>query len=460
MKLPTFKFIKKIFSLSYLKGYPWKDSFQSLKFLPRVFSRLEKIVLLGLFGVVIFGSGWLSYCSWLGGTKLVAAPGGQFREGLVGESKDLDKNLARLVNAGLTKYDKDKNIVGDIADKWEIKNDGKVYEFHLRDGFNSQDLASQILAKNIWQDIDISTSDPQILRFTFKQPFSPFLYTSTAPIFPYGPYRIAKESKNEVDLAANENYYDGRPYLNTIIIKLYSNQDEVIKAAKRGDIDGFGLPNDLVQIDGFSRFEMSLPRDLILFFNLSRPALQDKNVREALKENRPINKELNLRLVTSDSPKNLEIAKKMIDKWNQNNIKITLDVKDNVTLQKTTIPKRDYDLLLYGLDYGEDPDPYPFWHSSQIKEDGMNLSNFKNLQADRLLEEARQEFDFKKREEDYAAFEKILDAEIPMFVVEHQNYYYHISKKIFGIDYIVGTNEADRFLNVASWYNETKRVKK
>lgn len=460
MKFPPLKFKKKSFGLSRLQQYPWKDSLQSLKFLPKVFSRLEKIVLLGLFGMILFGSGWLIYHAWLGGTKLVAARGGQFREGLVGESKDVDKNLARLVNAGLTKYDANKNIVGDIADKWEIKNDGKVYEFHLKDGFNSQDLASQILAKNVWQDIDISTPDPQILTFTFKQPFSPFLYASTAPIFPYGPYRIAKESKNEVDLAANESYYDGRPYLNTIIIKLYSSQDEVIKAAKRGDIDGFGLPNDTSQIDDFSKFEMNLPRDLILFFNLSHPSLQDKNVRKALKENTSINKDLNLRLVTSDSPKNQEIAKTMIDKWTQNGIKVTMDVKDNVTLQKTTIPKRDYDLLLYGLDYGEDPDPYPFWHSSQIKEDGMNLSNFKNTQADRLLEEARQEFDFKKREEDYAAFQKILDAEIPMFVVEHQNYYYQTSKNILGINYIVGSNEADRFLNTASWYTETKRVKK
>ncbi len=460
MKLPSLKFKKRLFARNFLQEYPWKDSLQAMKFLPKVFSRLEKFVLLTLFGMILFGSGWFIYHAWLEGTKLVAAHGGQFREGLVGESKDIDKNLTRLVNAGLTRYDKDKNIVGDIAEKWEVKNDGKIYEFYLREGFDSQDLASQILAKNVWRDIDISTPDPRTLTFTFRQPFSPFLYTSTEPIFPYGPYRIAKENKNEVELAANESYYDGRPYLNTIIIKLYSSQDEVIKAAKRGDIDGFGLPAESYQIGDFLKFEMNLPRDLILFFNLSRPSLQDKNVRKALKENTSINKDLNLRLVTSDSPKNEEIAKIMIEKWAQNGIKVNLDIKDNVTLQKTTIPKRDYDLLLYGLDYGEDPDLYPFWHSSQTKEDGMNLSNFKNTEADKLLEQARQEFDFKKREDDYIAFRKILDSEIPMFVVEHQNYYYQISKNVGGVDYIVGSNEADRFLNVASWYTETKRIKK
>jgi ABC-type transport system substrate-binding protein len=386
--------------------------------------------------------------------------GGEFREGIIGESKDIDKHLPRLINAGLTKYDKDKNIVGDIADRWEIKENGRVYEFHLREGFSSEDLANQILAKNLWPDITISTPEPSIITFSFKQSFSPFLYTSTAPIFPYGPYRIAKENKKEIELVANDSYYAGRPHINKIIIKLYGNQDDLIKAAKRGEIDGFGLSTDFPVIEKFLKFEMKLPRDLILFFNLSRPSLKDINVRKALKEGTSPGKELDLKLVTSDSPKNRELAKAMVEKWSANGIKITLDIKDNVTLQKEIFPKRDYDLLLYGLDYGEDPDPYPFWHSSQIKEDGRNLSNFKNTKADKLLEQARQEFDFAKREEEYAEFQKILDSEIPMFVVEHQNYFYQVAENIYGIEYIVGANEADRFLNVASWYMETKRIRK
>ena len=106
--------------------------------------------------------------------------------------------------------------------------------------------------------------------------------------------------------------------------------------------------------------------------------------------------------MTSDNPKNIELARNIVEKWAKNGVKINLDVKDNVSLQKTVIPKRDYDLLLYGLDYGEDPDPYPFWHSSQIKDDGKNLSNFKNVKADKLLEAARQEFDFQNwREKKY-----------------------------------------------------------
>ena len=209
MKLPKLKnLVKK------LKEYPWKETVQSLRFLSQVFSRPEKIIILSLFGMLFILIFILGYNDWLSKTKLVATYGGEFREGIVGESKDLDKHLARLLNAGLTKYDSQKNIVGDLADQWEIKDSGKVYEFHLREGFFSEDLANQVISKNLWQDISISSPEPQILTFTFKQPFSPFLYTSTEPVFNYGPYRISKESKDEIELSARDDYYAGKPFIN------------------------------------------------------------------------------------------------------------------------------------------------------------------------------------------------------------------------------------------------------
>lgn len=451
------RFKKIIFKI---RQYPWRQSAQSLRFLPSVFSKWEKVIILILSVVVVVFSGIIGYNRWLGSTQETPQYGGVFREGVVGEAKDLDKHLPRLVNAGLTKYDLEKNIVGDLAKNWDINENGRVYVFHLNSQFSSEDLAGQIISRGLWQDIDISTPDSSTITFTFKQPFSPFLYTSTEPIFPYGPYQVSRENKAEIELSARDDYYAGRSYLDKIIIKLYTNQNELLRAARRGEIDGFSTTQDPGALNGFSKYEMKLSRELLIFFNLSNKDLQDINVRKALKENSSPGKTLELRLVTSDTDKNLAIAKKIVEKWGQNGVKINLDVKDNVTLQKTTILKRDYDVLLYGLDYGEDPDPYPFWHSSQIKEGGKNLANFKNTKGDKLLEEARQEFDFKKREEKYTEFQKILDSEIPAFKVETETLFYEVAKKVKGIEKIVGCYETDRFLNVAKWYIETKRVKK
>lgn len=446
--------------ITVVKKYPWFKTVKSIKFLPQVFNRWEKIAILFFSVLIIASVGAIIVSQWLNQTQSVADNGGILREGIVGESKDMDKHIVRLVNAGLTRYDSQKNVTADMAQSWEIKEDGKVYVFHLKPNFNAEDLANSIINKDIWKDIEISTPDPQTITFTFKQSFSPFLYTSTEPIFEYGPYRISKESKNEVELSARDDYFGGRPYIDKILIKFYKNQDDLLKAARRGDIDSFALSQDTETIPGFQKQEMKLARDLMVFFNLSNKDLQDVNVRKALKENSSVGKPLKLRLVTSDNQKNVEIAQKIAEKWRKNGIEVNLEIKDNITLQKDIIPKRDYDVLIYGLDYGEDPDPYPFWHSSQIKEDGKNLSNFKNTPSDKLLEEARQELDFQKREEKYAEFQKILDSEIPAFAVEHENLYYQISQKVFGVQKIVGSFESDRFLNANSWYIDTKRVRK
>lgn len=458
MKISKFLNWRKIFSQ--VKSYPWKESVQALKFLPRAFKIREKIILLALSGLILVFLGIFFVNRWIVSTQVIPENGGVLQEGIVGTSKNLDQHLARLVNGGLTKYDAQKNIVGDLAPKWDIAEEGKAYVFHLNPQFGSEDLASQIINKGLWKDIEIDTPDPVTLTFRFKQPFSPFLYTSTEPIFPYGPYRITKESKNEVELSARADYYAGQPYIEKIIIKLYNNQDDLLRAVSRGEIDSFALTTDTPTLAGFQKLEMKLSRQLMVFFNLSNKELQDLNLRRSLKENTNSGRQLEFRLVASDNQKNVEIAKGIAEKWAKNGIKINLGFKDNVALQKTVIPKRDYDILLYGLDYGEDPDPYPFWHSSQNKEDGRNLSNFKNTKADKLLEDARQEFDFKKREEKYAEFQKILDAEIPAFVVEQDALYYQISNDIKGVDRIVGSFEADRFLDIAKWYINTKRVKK
>ncbi len=444
---------------SKIKRFPLRDNFFSLRFLNKVMTLSEKIIVLILIVLIIGLGSIIWYQSWIKSTQLIPGSGGKFVEGFVGESKNLGEHTTRLLNAGLTKYDNEGKVVGDIAQNWDINEGGKVYIFHLREGFNAEDLILQIKNANVWQDIDISAPDEVTLKFTFKQPFSPFLNISTEPIFNYGPYKITKEYKDGVELQSREDYYNGQANISKLFIKFYQTEEALIRAAEKGDIQAYSLRNDEAPLDNFTKFEMKLPRDLNVFFNLSKKELQDINVRRALKENISPGKELNLRLVTSDNDKNNELATHLVDQLSQKGIKITLDVKDNVTLQKETIPKRDYDLLLYGLDYGEDPDPYPFWHSSQIKVDGKNLSNFKNAKADKLLEDARQEFDSAKRESYYEEFQKILDSEIPMFVVEHQNFYYYVSDEIKGIENTKISSETDRFVNVASWYIKTKRVK-
>ena len=59
---------------------------------------------------------------------------------------------------------------------------------------------------------------------------------------------------------------------------------------------------------------------------------------------------------------------------------------------------RDYDACVLGWSVGLDPDPYQIWHSSQRqKGKGFNFVDYNNPRVDRLIEEARTEFDQDKQ---------------------------------------------------------------
>jgi ABC-type transport system substrate-binding protein len=76
-------------------------------------------------------------------TKPVPSFGGNYTEGVVGqprfinpiygETNDVDRSLIDLVFSGLMTYDKDGNIVKDLAKDVQVSDDGKNYTFTLRD---------------------------------------------------------------------------------------------------------------------------------------------------------------------------------------------------------------------------------------------------------------------------------------------------------------------------------------
>jgi peptide/nickel transport system substrate-binding protein len=47
-------------------------------------------------------------------------------------SDSASHNVARMIYNGLVKYDKDMNIVGDLAESWKVSPNGLVITFHLR----------------------------------------------------------------------------------------------------------------------------------------------------------------------------------------------------------------------------------------------------------------------------------------------------------------------------------------
>jgi len=434
-------------------------------FFNRLFSVLsfyEKIILAILLGIIIIAGSLLGWKNYLRKTTAVPAHGGSYTEGiLVQKASDIAPVIEKLTKIGLTRFDNEGNLQPDLAEKWEIKNEGKSYIFYLKPFASSSEVADILSTKKeIIQDIKIETPEKNKLILELKQSYAPLLNLVSEPIFPYGPYEIEKESKREIRLKARDDFYQGKPYIEKIILKLYPDQESLIQAFNYKEIDGLAQNSIEINPKGYNIYSMSLPRWLVLFFNLKQEVLNNKEIRQKLINKEKLDKNLDLTLVTLDKEKNVAKAEEIRNQWQELGVNLTIISYDAMILQKEVIPNRDYDLLLYGIDYGRDPDPYPFWHSSQANREGLNLANFENVDADKILEEARQTPDKTKRKELYDRFQKILDEEAPAIFLEQTNWKYIVSKKIKGIRDHPGIIPADRYNEVWKWWIKEKRKRK
>ncbi len=82
-----------------------------------------------------------------------------------------------------------------------------------------------------------------------------------------------------------------------------------------------------------------------------------------------------------------------------------------VFIQK--IEDHNFDACTMGWSLGWETDPYQIWHSSQAVEKGSNFVGFKSEEADKLIEDARREFDPEIRRGMYYRLQEIIHDEQP-----------------------------------------------
>lgn len=165
-----------------------------------------------------------------------------------------------------------------------------------------------------------------------------------------------------------------------------------------------------------------------------------------------------INLTTVDYPENRKAAEVIEADWRAIGVKTDITLVDPIRIQKDVIKPREYEAFLYGEIIGPDPDPFPFWHSSQADDPGLNLAQFKDKEADRLLVEARGTTDAKVREDDYKSFQDILAKQLPAIFLYSPTYTEALDKKIRGFNIQRISTPADRFNNLSDWYIKTRRT--
>lgn len=166
---------------------------------------------------------------------------------------------------------------------------------------------------------------------------------------------------------------------------------------------------------------------------------------------------LKFTLTTINQPELVKVANLLKNYWQS--VGVSVDIKTaSITELKPIIKTRSYDALLYGEALGSEPDLYPFWHSSQKIDPGLNLSSYENKNADKLLKEAREILDEPTKAQKYEVLQDIIISDAPALFLYNPNYIYWTSQKIKGIDTEKIIDPAKRFSNINSWFIKTKRV--
>lgn len=170
--------------------------------------------------------------------------------------------------------------------------------------------------------------------------------------------------------------------------------------------------------------------------------------------------ELSFGIITADWPELSRTADILKAQWEKIGVKVDVKVLTVSDMQQNYIRPREYDALLFGQSISFNPDLYPYWHSSQKRDPGLNLAMFDNKDADTILDSIRQESDPEKRDGQLQELQKILAQEKPAIFLYSPLYLYPTNNMLRGDEVENIASPSKRFSQVHLWYVKTKRVLK
>lgn len=558
-------------------------------------SSLTERVIFAVFALLLIAVSFILFWK-VNAASMVEVParGGVLAEGITGTPRfinpllansDADRDLTSLIYAGLLKPTPSGALRKELAASYDVSDDGRTYTFTLKDDIyfhdgepiTSDDVVFTINmakdpdlkspARSNWTGVGVEKLGPKQVRFRLDEPYSPFLENATIGILPkhiwknatseeftfsrYNRHPIGAGAFEVSDVALNsaglptsyrlkafDHYTLGGPYISTLLIKLYTNESELVEAYANGDIDALagvspeyakGLAEDGARVE-----TAVLPRVFGVFFNHNNASIFTSDaVRKALNAATPREEiagtvlsgyatpikepippgllgsaassspeasgaavspegdhddeegsgvaeareileasgwtrtngiytkggsELSFSISTSDTPELRRTAEALKNAWEAVGAEVNVKVFEIGDLNQNIIRPRKYDALLFGEIIGRDMDLYPFWHSSQRNDPGLNVAMYANIEADALLEEAREVLDRDERLDKYAELTDIITEETPAIFTYSPEFIYIVPDRLENLALGNIATHGERFMTVHRWYLETESV--
>jgi peptide/nickel transport system substrate-binding protein len=313
-------------------------------------------------------------------------------------------------------------------------------------------------------------------------------------------------------LVAYDNYVRKRPYLNVIELSFYGDETELLDALKRNRIDSAPAVSPLslagLNLKPQELTTASMLRVFGLFFNPGENSvLSSESVRRAI--DMSIDREMLAESIFSgyanptrtplpfdryvDGAESPALARELLETggWEENSetgirekdgetlsftiktgetselkntalfleqtlrplgIEITVETYDVVTLNQAVIRQRNYEALLFGQAYGRFIDLYPFWHSSNRDDPGLNIARHTSSDTDDALVALRRGTDENSREEYFQGILEEFSETVPATFLYVPDFIYIKDERINNIKIPSVERISDRFSNIEDWF--------
>jgi peptide/nickel transport system substrate-binding protein len=308
------------------------------------FSITEKVVFSLLIIVLILST--FSSLIKVNATFLKEIPqrGGVIKEGLIGTPRfinpviaisETDRDISSLIYSGLLKIDSNGDIVNELAESFNVSEDGLVYSLKIRDDAffhdgeavtvddliytiqKTQDPTVKSPKRPNWDGVVIEKINDKEIEFILNQPYAPFIYNLMLGILPEhiwseipseefaftnynvepigsGPYLISDVDKDrggivqKYVLKSFENYTLEEPFIEKIEFRFYKNEEEIRDALNKDIITSAHSvsPQNINLIDQNNKNISISPfsRSFAIYFNQAESdVLANNTVRAALK---------------------------------------------------------------------------------------------------------------------------------------------------------------------------------
>jgi peptide/nickel transport system substrate-binding protein len=372
-------------------------------------------------------------------------------------------------------------------------------------------LTFGILPKHIWQNLEPSAF---LLSEANLKPIG-------AGKFKYKSIQKKKDGNiASITIEKNPNYFGEKPNIENFTLVFYSKEEEMIQDFKQNNLQAMTqLKSSLSDSSRYQLNAMNIPQSFGIIFNIKDPLLSNKEIRQSISNainrqpiindilqnqatliNGPLT-QFNQYYVPTDVAFDIEKAKKTLDDANWKDIdgdgirekdnkkaeftilvangnkvdevtktlqaqireigiQMNIELVSFADLSANQIRDRSYQALFLGLGLNIYPDPYIYWHSSQITSPGLNLSQYTNINTDGYLETARTNTDINVITSSLQQFQQQITSDVPAIFIYSPKYLYYTNPIIKNITVSIGNSSVDRYASISEWSVKTKRVLK